>query len=119
MERGSGVHEYSIVQALISRVDAEARARHALSVRALTVRIGEASGVEADLFASAYEVFRDRTVCDAATLAIERVPAEWDCSRCGVPVARGAVLTCAVCGAPARLAQGDEILLSRIEMEVP
>ncbi len=113
------MHEYSIVQALLARVEAEARARDAVAVRALSVQIGEASGVEPQLFASAYEVFRDRTVCAAAELEVERVPAEWACSRCGVPVARGAVLRCEVCGAPARLTQGDEILLTRIEMEVP
>jgi hypothetical protein len=29
------------------------------------------------------------------------------------------VLKCDACGSPARLAEGDEIMLDRIEMEVP
>jgi hydrogenase nickel incorporation protein HypA/HybF len=113
------VHEYSIVQALLARVEQEARARHATSVHRLSVRIGELSGVEPQLLASAYEVFRERTLCDGADLVIESVPARWVCSACEAAFAPGAILTCADCGAPARLAGGDEILLERIEMEVP
>jgi len=52
-------------------------------------------------------------------MEIEVVPAEWECSLCGAVVPRGGVLTCGACGAPARLKQGDEILLDRIVMEVP
>ncbi len=40
------MHEYSIVQALVERVDAEARARGATAVHRLSVSIGELSGVE-------------------------------------------------------------------------
>ena len=32
---------------------------------------------------------------------------------------RGQVLRCSACGSPARLAGGDEIMLDRIELEVP
>jgi hydrogenase nickel incorporation protein HypA/HybF len=113
------VHEYSIVQALLARVEEQVRARSAVAVRRLSVRIGELSGVEPHLLASAYEVFRERTVCDGAALDVERVPAVWACSACGAPIARGGPLACRACGAPGRLTQGDEILLARIEMEVP
>jgi hydrogenase nickel incorporation protein HypA/HybF len=113
------VHEYSIVQALLARAEEEVRARKALAVRQLTVRLGDLSGVEADLFASAYELFRERTPCEGAELVVERVPAVWMCAACGVKIARDAALTCPICGSPAALAQGDEIVLARIEMEVP
>ena len=113
------MHEYSIVRALLARVEEEARARGATAVRRLHVRLGELSGVEAQLLASAYEAFRERTVCDGAELEIESVAARWVCASCGEARPRGAVLTCPDCDAPARLAAGDEILLARIEMEVP
>jgi hydrogenase nickel incorporation protein HypA/HybF len=112
------VHEYSIIQALLSRVEAEARAHNALAVHRFSVRIGELSGIEPELLASAYEFFRERTLCGAAEMVIERVPARWVCSICCEVLAPGAVLTCPACRAPARLAQGDEIVLERIEMEV-
>jgi hydrogenase nickel incorporation protein HypA/HybF len=113
------MHEYSIVQALVERVATEARARRATTVHRLSVRIGELSGVEADLLATAYETFRERTICSAADLDLELVPARWECPVCRGAIGRGAILTCPTCSVPARLVQGDEIMLDRIEMEVP
>jgi len=112
------VHEYSIVQALVDRVEQEARARNATAVHRLQVRIGELSGVEAGLLATAYELFRAKTICEGAELVIEAVPARWACRDCGAGIATGAPLRCAGCGGFARLTSGDEILLERIEMEV-
>lgn len=113
------MHEYSIIQALFERVEAEAASRGATAVRRLQVRIGEAAGVEVDLLRTAYGVFRERTLCEGAELSIVPVPARWECPRCGAPVPRGAILRCPDCAVPARLAAGDEIVLDRIEMEVP
>jgi hydrogenase nickel incorporation protein HypA/HybF len=113
------MHEYSVVRSLLEMVEERARERGASAVHRLRVCIGELSGVETELFISAYEILRERTVCDGAPLELQEVEASFVCPRCRVEVPRGSVLTCAVCGAPARLVQGDEILLERIEMEVP
>ena len=113
------MHEYSIVQALVERVDAEARARRATAVHRLCVRIGELSGVEVDLLTTAYETFRERTICERAELDLQLVPARWECPACRSAIASGDVLTCPSCAMAARLVQGDEIMLDRIEMEVP
>jgi hydrogenase nickel incorporation protein HypA/HybF len=112
------VHEYSIVQALLDRVEQEARARGATAIHRLALRIGEQSGVDPVLVASAFEICREGTVCSGARLDVQDVVARWACSRCGTPIARGAVLACAGCGGAARLAEGDEIVLASIEMEV-
>ena len=82
------MHEYSIVQSLIERVAAEAEAHHAKRVVRVHVRLGEFSGVEPGLLATAYETFREKTVCEGAPLVLDRVP-------------------------------GDDLILQRIEMEVP
>ena len=113
------MHEYSIVQALMERVSAEARARRATAVHRLSVRIGELSGVEVDLLTAAYQTFRDRTICEGAALEVQVVAARWECPSCGRAIGRGDLLSCPACALPARLAQGDEIMLDRIEMEVP
>jgi hydrogenase nickel incorporation protein HypA/HybF len=112
------VHEYSIVQALVEKVEAEAARRGALAVERVFVRIGELSGVETSLLATAYDVFRERTICERAPLEIAAVPAVWACRDCGAVVPAGGPLRCVACGAPAVLREGDEILLDRIEMEV-
>ena len=112
------MHEYSIVAALVDRVQREVDARPGAVVRKLHVRIGELAGVELELLRAAYMTFRERGVCADAELAIEPVAAVWRCTRCDQPIAPGAVLRCPRCERPAGLAAGDEITLERIEMEV-
>jgi len=111
------VHEYSLVAALVERVEAEAGARG--EVRRVHVRIGELAGVEIELFRTAYETFRAGSLLAGAELVVLPVEARWDCSRCGSAIARGARLACPACGSAARLVAGDEMILDRIEMEVP
>ena len=111
------MHEYSIVQSLVESVAAAVGSRIA-SVQRVDVRIGELAGVDCTLLATAFEVFRDGTLCERAMLTIDRIPARWECSLCRGDVPLGGFLRCQLCNAPARLAAGDEIVLQRIELEV-
>jgi hydrogenase nickel incorporation protein HypA/HybF len=113
------MHEYSIVSALLARVEAEARAHGAATVHRIRVKIGELSGVEKELLEAAYELAREHTICEAAELEIVPVEARWACNSCEGLIPKGAILRCSLCDLPAHLAQGDEILLERVEMEVP
>ena len=113
------MHEYSIVSALVDNVEAALAQHPGAIVRRLHVQIGEQSGVEIELLRTAFETFRDRTICADAELQINAVAAKWICVGCGRAIAPGAVLKCPDCGRPARLAAGGEIILERIEMEVP
>jgi hydrogenase nickel incorporation protein HypA/HybF len=113
------MHEYSLMLALLERVEEEAASRHALAVHRIRLRIGELSGVEPDLIESAFEIVRSGTICEPAALDIDRVAARWECPSCGAAVPGGGPLRCPACGSPARLAAGDELLLGQIEMEVP
>ena len=112
------MHEYSLIQALVERVEAEARARAAVSVQQVDVRIGEAAGVDVELFKTAYRTFRERTICEQAELNVLVEPVRWACTQCDSPIEPGRPLSCPVCRTPARLVAGDEIVLERIEMEV-
>ena len=113
------MHEYSLVQALVERVEAEAAGRRAVAVHGLRVRIGELSGVDPELFQTAYDTFREGTICASAPLTLERVPAVWACPRCRARVAPGAALRCPACDVPAALEPGgDALTLDRIELEV-
>lgn len=83
------MHEYSLVQAMFHQIEEVVRAQRALAVKRVHVRIGDRAGVEPALFQTAYDVFRVDTMCAEAPLDIE-------------PVARS-----------------DELLLDRLELEVP
>jgi len=113
------MHEYSIVQSLMGHIEAQAREHGAIAVRHVAVRIGELSGVDPELLRSAYDLMRERSICAAAPLSVTPVAARWACRQCGASVAAGGPLRCPACGAPARLVSGDEILLERLELEVP
>ena len=120
-EAGAPMHEYSLVEALVGRVEQEARRRSALAVHRLSVRIGELSGVDPELFRTAYETFRAGTICAEAPLALTRVAGELvlpDAAAGRSP--RGEVLRCPACDVPARLDDGgDALTLDGIELEVP
>ena len=81
------MHEYSLVQALVERVEQEAARAGAATVERIEVKIGDWAGVERQLFQTAFDTFK-QGICQAAELRIHEVP-------------------------------GDEIVLERIEMEVP
>jgi hydrogenase nickel incorporation protein HypA/HybF len=112
------VHEFSIAQDLLENVESCARERGAVRIHRIHLRIGELSGVESDLLASAFEICRENTLCAGAELEIHPVATAWVCPECGSEIDRGSILSCTRCGSPARLQRGHEIILERIEMEV-
>ena len=46
---------------------------------------------------AAFEVFRSGTICERATMTIDRTPARWTCPRCDAEIPRGNALRCAAC----------------------
>ena len=111
------MHEYSIIQSLVDSVVAAMPPRSV--VHRVDVQIGDLSGVDCELLARAYEVFRAGTPCANADMTIDRVAARWECPLCHAEIPRGSMLRCPMCDEPGRLAAGDEIILQRIELEVP
>ncbi len=114
------MHEYALIEALVRRVEEEAQRRGALAVHGVSVRVGELSGVDPELFRTAYETFRAGTLCERAPLALRQVPARWSCPHCARPIERGEILRCPDCNEPARLDDGcDALTLDGIDLEVP
>ena len=94
------MHEYSLVRAMADQVEQHARAQSATSIRRIAVRIGALSGVEPELFATAFTLCRQGILAEAA-LEIRRSGAVWACPRCSRAIPAGAVLRCAACEVPA------------------
>jgi hydrogenase nickel incorporation protein HypA/HybF len=112
------MHEYSVLQALLEGVEQNIQGHPGAAVRRVHVRVGDASGVDAGLLATAFEVLSERGVCAGAELLLTRVPERWGCPRCKATIEAGTMLRCRACEIPAQLTQGDEIMLDRIELEV-
>ncbi len=104
---------------MFDQIEAQAHQRHAVAVKHVYVRIGRSAGVDVPLFKTAYDTFRVRTICEDAPLDVDEVPERWDCPEGHGDIPPGHRLTCDTCGRPARMASGDEIVLERLELEVP
>ena len=113
------MHEYSLVSSLLDRIEAEAAARRAVAVHRVRLKVGELSGVETELLRTAYDLLRERSVCAAAELEIAGEAARWRCPQCGREEPAGGTLRCPGCSLPLGLVAGGDIVLERIEMEVP
>lgn len=113
------MHEYGLVQNLLDQAAAVARKNGATGVLRLELAVGENAGVEVPLLVTAYETFRMGTPCANAELAVRTVAARWECPRCGAEIARGLALRCTDCDVPARLVAGEELVLERLELEIP
>ena len=112
------MHEYSLVRTLLARVEQEARARHAVAVRRVSLRAGELSGVDPELLVTAFDISKPGTLCAQAVLVVTHLKVRWECKACGAAITAGEVLRCAGCGGTARLAEGGEMLLENIDLEV-
>ncbi len=113
------MHELALCQALIEAVEKIARREHASGVVSLTVTVGALSGVEPSLLARAFEIASASTLAQGARLLLEPTPVRVVCEDCG---AQGEAtiqrLLCASCGGGrVRVTAGDELHLSRIELE--
>jgi hydrogenase nickel incorporation protein HypA/HybF len=114
------MHERSLVRALLRQVEAIAEEHAPSRVVGIRVRIGEFSGVEAELLRSAYEELSAETMLEAAELTVDRVPLEAVCRQCGETfcIARFR-FECPNCGgAQLTISGGEELLLESVVMEV-
>jgi len=115
------MHEMSICLALIEQVERIAAERGARSVSVITVSIGPLSGIEADLLARAFPLAAAGTPAESATLDIEHIDVAVRCSQCGAESpARANRLLCGECGDfRTTIVSGDEMILQRVELDVP
>jgi hydrogenase nickel incorporation protein HypA/HybF len=113
------MHEQSLVKALLRQVEAVAVPHSGSRVISIRVRIGEFSGVEAELLASAYEDLVQHTTFCGATLDVERVTLEAVCQQCGHRFrVEQFNFQCAKCGSIRLTLQGgEELLLDSVVME--
>lgn len=113
------MHEYSLVEAMMEKVEQEAQARKALAVNRVQVRLGRLSEVEEGVFATAFEAMRTGTICEDAELVLLREEGSWRCAACGHVLPPEGALTCPKCEWPVHHVAGGELVLERIDMEFP
>jgi hydrogenase nickel incorporation protein HypA/HybF len=113
------MHERSLVRALLRQVQQVADENSDGKVVSIRVRVGEFSGVEPELLASAYvELIRGTPLCDA-TLDMEQVQLEGICDQCGTRFRIERFdFQCRRCGSlHVTVHGGEELLLESVKFE--
>lgn len=76
------MHEYSIVQSLLESCEEHARQNESENVTKVIVKIGVLSGVEPDLLQTAFDTFKEKTVCENAEFIIKHQKVVIACLSC-------------------------------------
>jgi len=76
------MHEYSIVQSLLDSCEENARKNNSTKVTKVVVKIGVMSGVEPDLLQTAFDTFKEDTMCENCEFIINIQPILIKCHKC-------------------------------------
>jgi len=77
------MHEFSIVDSLLHLAEEHAAKNNANKVTKLEIKIGVLSGVEPDLLKTAFETFKEGTICENAEFIMKIQPVTVKCKSCG------------------------------------
>lgn len=77
------MHEYSIVQSLLDLCDENAKKNNATTVQKVVVKIGALSGIEPHLLETAFNTFKEHTICHNAEFVMNLQPLKIRCKSCG------------------------------------
>lgn len=115
------MHELSVAQALVEQVEAIALEHGASAVARIQLRVGPLSGVVPELLETAFPLAAAGSLAAMAELSIQAAPLRVRCETCGAESeAAPNRLLCAACGDwHTRVVSGDELLLERVELDIP
>lgn len=113
------MHEYSIVQALLTQCETIAQKSNVQKVIKVITKIGVMSGVEIHLFQTAFDTFKEGTLCNSAELVINEQKVKLHCNACGYEFEIDEL--CYICKAceslDVKVIDGEEMYLMTLEME--
>lgn len=113
------MHEYSIVQSLLDMCEDQAKQNDAEKITKLVVKIGKLSGVEPHLLQTAFETFKEKTVCDGAEFVMNVQDVVVKCRSCDAEsVITDNNFRCPKCeSTDITIIDGEEMFLMSLEME--
>ncbi len=113
------MHEYSIVQALLNQCEDIAKENKAEKVTKVVSKIGVMSGVEIHLLQTAFDTFKEGTICDGAEFIIDHQKLKLQCKECQAEFEVDEVrYFCIECESlNVKVIDGEEMYLMSVEME--
>lgn len=113
------MHEYSIVQSLLESCEEHARQNESENVTKVIVKIGVLSGVEPDLLQTAFDTFKEKTVCHNAQFIINHQKVVIACLSCDEEsTLEKNEFSCPKCNSTqVKVIDGEDMFLMSLEME--
>ena len=113
------MHELGIAQAIVSLVEEEARKAAASRVAAITLSVGELSGIVAEQLDFCFPIAARGTLAEGAELRMDPVEGEAHCPACDRPFHMTHLLDpCPRCGGhTSDVRAGGELLVASLEVE--
>ena len=113
------MHEYSVVQALLTQCEEHAELNEATKITKVVVKIGVMSGIEAHLLETAFNTFKEATVCDGAEFVMNIQPLTIECQKCqSVSELEAIHYCCPECKSTnVKVIDGEDMFLMSLEME--
>lgn len=113
------MHEYSIVQALIEQCEGHVAENDAKKVTKVVVKIGKMSGVEPHLLETAFDTFKENSVCDGAEFVMNIQALTIECNKCKITTELKEIYyRCPKCESlDVKVIDGEDMFLMQLELE--
>ncbi len=113
------MHEFSIVDSLLHLAEEHASKHNAKKVTKLEIKIGVLSGVEPELLQTAFDTFKEGTICEESEFIMKIQPVVVKCQNCGFEgeLSKDEYL-CPKCqSAEIKIIDGEDMYLMSLELE--
>ena len=113
------MHEFSIVDSLLHLAEEHATKHNAKKVTKLEIKIGVLSGVEPELLQTAFDTFKEGTICEEAEFIMKIQPVVIKCQNCGFEgeLSKDEYL-CPQCkNGEIKIIDGEDMYLMSLELE--
>jgi hydrogenase nickel incorporation protein HypA/HybF len=113
------MHEFSIVNALLEMCEKNAKENDAKKVTKVEIKVGKLSGVEPHFLETAFNTFKEETVCDGAEFVMHLQDIVIRCQSCNSESTLSInEFICPTCKSEdVSVIDGEEMYLMRLEME--
>ncbi len=113
------MHEYSIVQSLLKSCEEYAKRNNSKKITKVIVKIGILSGVEPYLLQSAFDTFKEKTLCNKAEFIINHQKIVITCLSCKKEsTLEKNEFCCPVCQSnQIKVIDGEDMYLMSLELE--
>lgn len=111
------MHELAITESIIAIAETAARENGAAHITRIKVRIGEFTGIVREALEFCFEVARQGTLAETATLEVEVVPLRKRCSACDKISEGGFDFFCPDCRMPVEILAGRELQIDFIDLD--